>query len=53
MQVTAQHRDDLCCILEGIYADEVQVIATGDVRDGLSLDLQWPFKVPPDEAKMQ
>ncbi len=48
VKVTAKHRDDLHCILEGIYADEVRVVATGNVTDGSSLDFRWPFKIPPE-----
>ena len=47
-----QHGDKLCVIIKSIDADEVWVVMDCGVPDGASLNLLWPFKIPPEGGKV-
>ena len=53
MEVATQHGDDLCGVLESIYADEVWVVATCKVPDCACLDFWWPLRYHQNVANVQ
>ena len=42
------HRDELCCIFEGVDGDEQCVVTHANMSDGMGSNRGWPFKVPPE-----